>query len=242
MDNINKDPLGGADVTASQGQSTEDTQPVVEAETGNNDTKTEETTGENPWDNDPKFKGKSAEDIYQAYKESEKLSGQLSQKAQTANLIEEKYGLTPEQFKEQIEQQEAEAQRQQYAGNPLAPVIDKVSELEKTIQQQQEEAALAQEEKELDKFLTKSPYYKPFREKILKLGLTIEQDKPWGEIAGKWFGQARSQGQQDAYQKIETKQKTQSTSPTSAPNKKITKEDLQNMSASDMEAILPHAN
>lgn len=228
MENLENDPSGEVGAAASQGQSDE-TQP----------TSTEEKeVGANPWDEDPKFKGKSPEDIYKAYKESEKLTGQLSQKAQIANLIEEKYGLTPEQFKAQLEQQAEANLQQQYAENPLAPVVDKVSQLEQVVQQQQEQAALAQEEKELDNFLQENPDYKPFRDKILKLGLSAETDKPYEEIANEWFGQAISQGQQTAYQKIETKEKTQATSPTNA---KATKPNLEEMTSEEMEKVLPHA-
>lgn len=236
MENLEKDPLGEVGAAASQGQSDE-IQPTETTDTGNNEVKTEATV-ENPWDEDPKFKGKSPEDIYKAYKESEKLTGQLSQKAQIANLIEEKYGLTPEQFKAQLEQQAEANLQQQYAENPLAPVVDKVSQLEQVVQQQQEQAALAQEEKELDNFLQENPDYKPFRNKILKLGLSAEQDKSYEEIANEWFGQAISQGQQTAYQKIETKEKTQATSPTNA---KATKPSLDEMSVEEMEKVLPHA-
>jgi hypothetical protein len=254
MDNLeqNTSPLGEADVTASQGQlDATETQPVeneVSIDGGNS-----EETGQasNPWDNDPKFKGKTSEDIYKAYKESEKLTGQLSQKAQIANLIQEKYGITPEQLKAQIEQQEAQQRQQYYANNPLAPVLDKVSYLEQRLQQQEQEKAMASVEKEIDSFLKDNPVYEGSRDKIQKLALTPNigfnletgEEVPIDELAREWIGESRAQGQQDAYNKIEKKVLTQATSASqTAPRGRITEDDLANMSAAEMEAILPHAD
>lgn len=254
MDNLetDTDPLGDADVTASQGQSdateTQTVEPAVETEETNNEVETEpeavEETGEasSSWESDPKFKGKTPDDLYKSYKELETNQGTLSQKAEIANMIQEKFGKTPEEFKALIDQQEAQEKQARYKDNPLAPVLDQVSELKELVQNQEAEKALMNEEKELDSFLTENPEYAPNRDKILKLGLTSEQDKSYEDIAREWFGETRAQGQQDAYKKIETKKMTQSTGAQSAPKKSFSAEDMDNMSAAEMEAVLPHAD
>ena len=79
MDNIEQSssPLGEADVTASQGQlDATDTQPTETEEVVDGNESAEVETASNPWDNDPKFKGKAPEDIYKAYKEAERKSRQ----------------------------------------------------------------------------------------------------------------------------------------------------------------------
>ena len=251
MDNIeNTDPQGAADVTATPGQSEDNTQPAeTTTETPTENVKAE-VEGEaeavkavTPWDNDPKFKGKSAEDIYQAYQESQKAIGQVSQKAEIANLIEQKYGLTPEQFKAQVEAQEHREKQQRYADNPLAPVLDEVQELRNRLEQQDTEKAYLEEEKVLDKFLSseEGKAYAPYNDKIFKLGLGSEQDKSYDEIAKEWFGESRAQGQNDAYQRIETKKLTQLTGSQSSPQKKFSVEDMKGMTTAELEAILPHA-
>jgi hypothetical protein len=249
--NENPSPLGEADVTASQGQldatvtqPAETTQPVdggVVEETGQ---------ASNPWDNDPKFKGKAPEDIYKAYTELQKVHGQVSRKAEIANLIEQKYGVSPEQLKAQIEAQELAQKREVYANNPLAPVLDKVSQLELKIQQQEQEKALQLQEKELDKFLKDNPDYSAHRDKILKLALTpgigfnpeTGDEVSFADLAREWVGEVRAQGQQDAYKKIDTKKMTQATGVSVAPPKgKITLDELRKMTAAEQAAILPHA-
>jgi len=244
MDNLeNNDPVEAADVTAAQGESNVETQPAETTEEATNEAETEgDAVASNPWDNDPKFKGKGPEDIYKAYQESEKSLGQNSQKAEVANLIQEKYGLSPEQFKAQLDQQDYQAKQARYKDNPLAPVLDEVGELRQIVQRQEQEKALANEEKELDTFLQENPDYAPNRDKILKLGLSSEQDKSFADIAREWFGETRAQGQQDAYKKIETKKMTQATGAQSAPKKSFTPEEMDKMSASELEAVLPHAD
>jgi hypothetical protein len=245
MDNLetNSSPGGEAGATASQGQlDAIETQPTG-TEAGASDTQLEtEGKASNPWDNDPKFKGKSPEDIYKAYKEAEKLSGQLSQKAQIANLIQEKYGVTPEQLQERIAQQEQEAKQQYYANNPMASVLDEVSQLRQIVERQEDEKALMAEEQKLDGFLKDNPEYQPFRDKILKLGLSSEQDKSYEEIATEWFGQARAQGQEDAYKKIDTKKMTQATGSQGSSNRRFSGEDMDKMSAEELRSILPIAD
>ena len=81
------------------------------------------------------------------------------------------------------------------------------------MQQLKSQLDFQNEEKELDGFLNseEGKPYAEFKDKILKLGLNLEKDKSYGDIAKEYFGQSRAQGQQDAYNKIETKKKTQAT-------------------------------
>lgn len=226
MDNLEKDPQGAENVAASSGQSEEETQPSETEE------KIEVKEESAPWDDNPKFKGKSAEDIYQAYQEVEKSKGELANKAEIANLIEEKYGLTPEQFKERIEAQEQEAQEQEIGQDPTGYLTGQM-------QRQQNELALLKEEKNLDNFLNENPDYKPFKEKIMKLAFGVEQDKSYEDIAKEYFGEAIKTGEQSAYNQIDKKKKTQATGVSSA--EEGAKPDLSDMTVAEMEKVLPHA-
>ena len=249
MDNLeqNTNPLGEAGATASQGQLDDTETQTVETEaktravsSDNTPAETSKEAGEasNPWDENPKFKGKTADEIYKSYQELEKAQGTLSQKAEVANLLEDKFGVTPEQLKAQIEAQELQARQAQYGDNPLAPVLDEVDQLKERVEAQEAELVLREQKKELDNFLKENPEFEPNKDKLLELGLTLEQDKSFEDIAQKWFGGTLAQGQQDAYNKIETKKNTQATSPTNAA---VTKPDLADLSVEEMEKILPHA-
>jgi hypothetical protein len=215
MDTIEQSPVGAEGATSSQDtdttSNTQSSQPVEGSS---------ETTTESRGEALLAGKYKSPQDLEKAYKELEGKLGDLGQKAKIADVIQERYGVTPQQLQERIEAQEAEAQRQYYANNPLAPVMDEVAQLRQVVERQENEKALIAEERELDGFLKDNPEYQPFRDKILKLGLTSEQDKSYQEIANEWFGQARAQGQQDAYNKIDVKRQSQQTGPsTSKPTK-----------------------
>jgi len=180
-------------------------------------------------------KYKSPEELENAYKELEGKLGQLGQKASVADLIQEKYGMSPEQLRQTIEAEEAQRLEQEYSTNPAGFAL-------REVQQLKQELALRDEEKELDSFLSKNPEYTANRDKILKLGLGSEKDKTYEEIAREWFGETRAQGQQDAYKKIEVKQKTQATGVSSVPKRQISVEDMKNMSSAELEALLPHAD
>ncbi len=242
MDNIEQAPQGEADVTASSGQSDEvDTQPVeteakVEPVDGGEAEAPAETGQSAPWEADPKFKGKTPEDVYKAYKEVEKLSGQLSQKARLANLIEQQYGVTPDKLEKIVTQQAEQERNQLYQTNPIAPVMDKVTQLENKL-------ALQETEKELDNFLKESPEYEKFRDKILNLGLSVHQNESFENIAKDYFGEAIAQGQQSAYKKIDTKRMTQATSASQAtPKSGLTEADMDKMTAAELEQVLPWAD
>lgn len=241
MDNIEQDPQGEVDVASSGGQSAEvDTQKPVEVKTKdesevktNNETvdKTETGKSTNPWDDNPKFEGKSPEDVYKAYQELEKAQGTLGQKAEVANLIQDKFGITPEQLKERIEAQEQQVQEQQYEENPNSYLQDRLAK-------QENELALIKEERELDNFLKENPDYAPHKDKLMKIALNIERDKSYEDIANEYIGDAIKTGQQSAYNKIEQKQETQAAGSTNA---EVQKPNLEDLSVEEMEKILPHA-
>jgi hypothetical protein len=249
MDNISTEtPVGGEGATSSQDNVNVDTQTAEAPVAVSDSQEAEAGQATSPWDNDPKFKGKSPEDIYQAYKEAEKLTGQLSQKAQVANLIEQEYGLTPDKLKAQIEQMKAQERQERYANNPLAPLADEVSELKAKIAQQEQEKAHNAVKTELDSFLKDNQSYEPFKDKIYKLALTPNigfnpetgEEVPFETLAQEYFGAARAQGQQDAYKKIEQKEMTQATGVSSVAKKQFSVDDLRNLSVAELEAILPH--
>lgn len=252
MDNINNEtPVGSDGATSSPDTASVDTQPVESPDTVSDGDGVEAGQATSPWDNDPKFKGKGPEDIYKAYKEAEKLTGHLSQKAQVANLIEEKYGLSPEQLKAQIEQMEARDRQARYANNPLAPLADEVAELKATIARQEQEKAHNAVKSELETFVKSNQAFEPFKDKILKLALTpgigydpdTGEEVPFDTLAQEYFGDARAQGQRDAYKKIETKEMTQATGVSrGAPKSKLTLDDLRKMTVAEQEAVLPHAS
>ena len=113
------------------------------------------------------------------------------------------------------------------------------------VQSLKQQLALQAEQKELDSFLSseEGKPYQGFKDKILHLGLNLERGKSYGDIARDYFGQAIAQGQQSAYKKIDTKVMTQATGASqSAPKGKFTDDDLDRMTAAELEAILPHAD
>lgn len=228
----NSEPVGGADVTASQDTSQEnDTQPTEESTDANNESEVEEEVEK------VKLAGKyeTPEELEKAYKELESKQGEFSQKAELINRLEKQTGKSSQEISEFMERQEQERIQQDIQANPGAAAFHKVQALEQQL-------ALQNEEKELDSFLKENPQYSPQRDKILKLGLNIERDKPYADIAKEYFGESIAQGQQDAYKKIDQKQKTQATGVLSTPQKKFSDEDLENMTAAEMEAIIPHAD
>lgn len=181
-------------------------------------------------------KYKSPEELEKAYKELESKLGKRDETHELAQMLEEQTGMSASQIRDYIAQQKQQQLVQQYRANPELYNAQKIQELEAKI-------ALQNEERELDKFLGENPEYAPHKDKILKLGLNLEKDKSYADIAREYFGQARAQGQQDAYKKIETKKNTQATGVSQAPPKgKLTPEDMDRMSAAELEQILPWAD
>lgn len=191
-------------------------------------------------------KYKSPADLEKAYKSLEEKLGPLGQKAKAADLLEEKFGVTPDQLAHIIATQEEEARQQRYAGNPLLPVLDQVSELRQKVEAQEAEKAQLLVEKELDGFIQENEAYAPFKDELRQLALTsgigfdpnTGEDVPLDTLAQRFFGKAIASGQQAAYEKIEVKKNTQPTGVASTPKKGITREDMEAMTAAELEAYL----
>jgi hypothetical protein len=234
MDTIeNEAPVGEAGATASPDTASQDTQTAeVTEETvsdGDAETQAEEALLAGKY--------KSPQELEKAYKELESKLGETGQKAELVNLLEKNTGMTAQQIKDAIANQEKQRLNQEYQSNPQAYTLSKVQELEGKL-------ALQAEERELDKFLQseEGKAYESFRDKILNLGLKLETGKTYAEIAKEYFGESRAQGQKDAYKKIETKKNTQATGAMSQPKRKLTEEDMDNMTAAELEKVLPWAD
>lgn len=185
-------------------------------------------------------KYKSPEELEKGYKELEGKLGTFGQKAAIADMIQEQYGLTPEQFKAAIAEEKRQKEEALYQENPGAYAVQKVQALEQQLAYREEEA-------KLNDFIRENPDAAPFKDKIFDLGLNLyngetREEKSFEEIYQDYFAQARANGQTDAYKKIDAKQRTQTTGTQSAPAKKFTEADLENMSSKEMEALLPFAD
>ncbi len=242
----NAEPVGEAGATASPDTSAQVTTQTDAPTESVSDGTEGQVSGEAPL---LAGKYKSQEELVKAYTELEGKLGSLGQKAAVADLIQQKFNVTPEQLKAQIEQQELAEKRERYAQNPLAPVLDEVQELREWKQQQEQEKALMATQKEVDSFIKANPGYEAHKDKLMKLTLTpgigfdpqTGQETDISEIASEYFGAARAQGQQDAYKKIETKVSTQATGASRAPARgKPTLEELRSMTYEERLAVLPH--
>jgi len=213
MDNHenNQAPVGAEGATSSQDNAqVQVTQPVAPQAPVSAGVMGQGTGQAQPWEQDERFKGKTADDIWKAYQNAESLVGQASQKASLVNELEQVTGMSPDEIRNYLQAHQQQQLQQQIQQNPLAYVDSRVQDLENTI-------ALQNQEKELDTFLQANPEYSEFRDKIFDIGTTIATDKPYDEIAKEWFGSAIAQGQNSAYQKIDTKQKQQATGTSTAP-------------------------
>jgi hypothetical protein len=230
----NEAPVGVEGATSSQ-----DTASQVETQPSETEaTVSDSQSGNEGEASETLFAGKykNPQELEKAYMEAQKAMGQLSQKAGLVNQLEKSTGMNAQQIAEFLEKQQQQQLQQQIQDNPAGYAIKEVETLRQQI-------ALQNEERELDKFLQENPDYAPFRDKIFNLGLKLETDKSYEEIAKEYFGNARAQGQQDAYKKIETKKMTQATGASqAAPKTGFTPEEMDRMSAEELEAILPHAD
>jgi hypothetical protein len=234
MDTNEQVPDGGQDVSSSQDTTQDIAQPTESEEIV--DGNQSEEVGEAPELLAGKYK--NPQELEKAYNELQGKLGEQGQKAELVNLLEKQTGMNAQQIKDYLANQQQEQLMQQYQNNPVPYLAKELADVKSQL-------ALQTEEKELNKFLSseEGKPYQAFKDKILNLGLNSERDKPYDEIAREWFGQAIATGQQSAYKKIETKQMTQATGVSqAAPKGKITLEDMQTMSAEELEAILPKAN
>lgn len=238
MDTNEQVPVGGEDVSSSQDTTQDIAQPTESEEFVDGNQSEEE--GEAPTLLAGKYK--SPEELEKAYTELQSKLGEVGQKSELVNLLEKQTGMNAQQIKEALAQQQQAQLMQQYQENPGGMALAEVQHLKQQL-------ALQNEEKELDSFLNSEEGrpYQEFKDKIFKLGLNLEKDKSYADIAQEYFGQARAQGQQDAYKKIDTKVKTQATGVSqAAPKGKLTLADLDAMPLEEriktMEAIFPHAD
>lgn len=234
MDTNELPPAEASDVNAPEDTGTDIAQPE---ETGEASAAQPEESGEA---SEPLLAGKykSPEELVKAYKE---LEGKLGQRDETLDLVkdlERTTGMRADQIRQALTQQEQQRMEQTIQDNPGLAAYQEVQSLKSQL-------ALQNEQRELDNFLSseEGKPYTAFKDKILKLGLNLEKDKSYADIAREYFGEARATGQQDAYRKIETKKMTQATGASqAAPKSKLAPEELDRMSAADLEAILPHAD
>lgn len=220
------EPVGSDGATSSPDTSSSETQTVEPT-----DAVSDGQEGEAAQNELLAGKYKSPEDLVNAYKELEGKLGTLGQRAKVADIIQEKYGMTPEQFEETIEAEEQTRIQQAIQENPGLAAYQEVQKL-------QQQLAYKEEEGKLNTFLAENPAYVPFKDKLFNLYLNVEKDKELSEIANDYFGQAIAKGQQDAYKKIEVKKNTQTTGVVSTPKKGITLEDMEGMTAAEMRAVL----
>ena len=234
MDTINEtEPVGSDGATSSPDTSSVDTQPTESLDSVS-DGNTEEV-GEAPELLAGKYK--SPEELEKAYQNLESKLGEVGQKSELVNLLEQQTGMNANQIKDYLANQQYEQQMAQYQDNPVPYLAGELQQLKNQL-------AFQKEEVQLDKFLSseEGKPYQDFKDKILK-ARQIEPGKDYGDIAREWVGQARAQGQQDAYKKIDTKVMTQTTGVSQqAPKGKLTEEDMAMMSVAELEAILPHAD
>lgn len=176
------------------------------------------------------------EELEKAYKELEGKLGGLGQKAKIADMIQEKYGMTPEQFQATLEAEEQARLEQEYATNPAGYALREVQELKSQL-------ALKEEEGKLNSFIQSNPEYEQFKDDIMEFGfLPKYRNMSYEDIAREKFGKAIAVGQTGAYKKIEAKKMGQQTSVTSTPKKQISEADMRSLSSTELEALLPHAD
>jgi len=184
-------------------------------------------------------KYKTPQELEKAYQELHSKLGEVGRKAEIANLIEKQTGMNADRIKEVLSQQERDQQQRMVQENPGLYSLQKVQALE-------EQLAIQSEERELDKFLSseEGKVYQEFREDIRDFAFMPKyHGKSYAEIASEKFGRAIAQGQQGAYKKIEQKIGTQATGVSqSSPKTRLTPEDMDKMTAAELEAILPHAD
>lgn len=230
--NETQEPVGGQDVSSSQDTSNDIAQPTQTEEVV--DGNQSEEVGEASELLAGKYK--TQDELIKAHQELERKLGEQGQKAELANLIEKQTGMTHQQIKEMLARQEQQRMEQAIQENPGLAAFQEVQSLKSQL-------ALQAEEKELDSFLQseEGKPYTNFRDKIFNLGLKLETDKSYADIAREYFGQSRAQGQQDAYRKIETKLNTQATASVSSPQRKFSADDMKNMSVAEMETFLNRA-
>jgi hypothetical protein len=171
MDTIEtNEPVGVEGATSPQDTSSDDTQPTESADSVSDGNVAEV-------DEAPQLlagKYKSPEELEKAYTELQSKLGEVGQKSELVNLLEKQTGMNASQIKDYLSNQQNEQLMQQYNSNPVPYLANELAAVKSQL-------ALQAEEKELDKFLSsdEGQPYQANRDKILKLGLGSEKDKPY---------------------------------------------------------------
>lgn len=243
MDNPNEVPVGTAGATAALGQTDATTHPTAGTE-GSSATIPATAEGSNTatpaWAGDQRFAGKTPDDVYKSYRELETKLGDyksIQEKAQLADLLQERLGITPDKVQDYIAQQEAEAEaarQKQMTENPGQFAIERVQAIEA-------ELAMEKEKASLNSFVTAHPELEPIKQQLFKIAMTAEaqSNMPYEQIYENYFGGAMKIAGEQAYQKIGEKQQMSTTAPSSAD---VQRPNLDDLSVADLEKILPHAN
>jgi len=243
MDNLESrgevDPQEAADVTAPLGQSADniETQTPEGTESSDDGTVTgvEQEETAYPWSDDDRFKGKTPEQMFEIVREADRYKGELGQKAKVADMLSREFGLTPERMEQIVQERMNSSRQKEIQQNPIAAVYGKVQALENELRMKDEEA-------KLNEVLSTKPELQEFRDEIINMGFSSHRDKTWGQIAN-IFEKAIAKGQEHAYHQTDIKQKTQATGVSRGGQKEsVTLEDMQRMTAAELEAILPKAN
>lgn len=232
MDNLetNTEPVGAEGATSSQDNSSAmETQPAETDQVVSANESAETGSTENPWDSDPRFKGKTPEEMFNIVQEADKYKGVLSQKAHVLELLERQTGLPVDQLAQMLQEQENQRLQQEYAENPSLYLEQKVTEMEAKL-------ATKEVQSEINEFVKNNEAYAPFKDKLEKLALTegigftaYGVEVPIETLAKEYFGQAIASGQESAYKKIETKKQTQSSGTSTTTNSKLGYDQLKDL-------------
>lgn len=225
MDNLetNTEPVGAEGATSSQDNSSAmETQPAETDQVVSANESAETGSTENPWDSDPRFKGKTPEEMFNIVQEADKYKGVLSQKAQVLELLERQTGMGADELAQMLQEQEEARLQAEYAANPASYALKEVTELKAQL-------AYQEEEKQVESFIQQNPEYSEFKNEIFNIGLNLEKEKSYEDIAKQYFGKAIAKGQESAYKKIETKKQTQSSGTSTTTNSKLGYEQLKDL-------------
>lgn len=239
MENQNIVP-NEANANVSEGQTIVETLPTSSNESTSTIPQNENVgSSEQAWMQDQRFAGKTPDDIYKSYRELESHLGDyksIKEKAQMADLLQNRLGITPDEINEYIankEQEEQQEQQREIEENPGAVAYREVESLK-------DQLALEHEKSQLNSFIEANPELSPIKAQLFKLAITAERDTnlSYNDIFNKYYGDAMKIASTMAYEKIGEKQQMSSTTPTSSD---VKKPNLEELSVAELEKILPHS-
>ena len=150
MDNIETtEPIGGEGATSSQDNSAIDTQPVESTDSVSDGNVVETGEALTPWENDPRFKGKSEEERYKSYRELESKLGQREENLDLVKELERTTNMNANQIKEALAQQQYAQYQQTVQENPGLAAFQEVQQLKSQIALQKEEQELNRKRQEV---------------------------------------------------------------------------------------------